>query len=153
MQDPHFGAHPYLVEPLQATADDLRRGAVAERSCDTKAEAGATAEPRRVHRRQQQRGAFEVVARAEADLGEDVGPVRRQRRDLRIPLNGERHARQWLRLHRGGVTGGQLQLAVNPRLVEAPECARDNVWRMTAAAARGREADGVAASSGVEDAE
>src|SRR5438105_2733163 len=48
---------------------------------------------RRIEGSQQQRGALEVVGRSQLDLRVQVGPVAGERLERRVPLRGERRAR------------------------------------------------------------
>ncbi len=93
-QDLQLAADALLVEALQAAARHRRRHAVTELARDAEAQRERLAVARRIHGRDQQRPALEMVARPQHELGEHVRPVGGKRRERGVPLVGERCGRR-----------------------------------------------------------
>src|SRR3954454_713319 len=148
----NHSADSFAVEPLQAAPCHLGRGAVAEPPGDAETEARLAPVAGRICGRQQEGGAFEIVAREELELGVDIAPVLRESGELCIPGRDER-----ARLQRGRfgflADRPQLQAADDPLSVEAGQQPADAPRRGAGASAGGEERDHLPAPARVDGAE
>ena len=146
MQDPQLAADSRFVEPLEAAAHHLRRGAIAERARGPEAEQRARVRPCRVQRAQPQRTGLDVVARAQIDLCVQVAPVGRQRGDGRVPGVGESRTLA-VDLCRSLLDSDELELAPDALRVEPAQQLPDPVGTHSGAAAGTREIDHLAVAA------
>ncbi len=138
VHDSHAAADRVFVEPLEAALHHLRRRAVAEAARTAKPIAGGVAEKRRVERRNEERGAVEMVGRGHLELAIQVGPIRRQAVEGGAPMCGKRV------LRRGGCVRcafapDELDRAFDAFGVESAQKSPDRFGSHTGAAARAEE--------------
>jgi TPP-dependent pyruvate/acetoin dehydrogenase alpha subunit len=120
MEDRELSGDALLVTAFQAAGCHSRRGPVAEALRAAETEIGSGAEVRGVERSDHEGGAFEIVGRVELHLCVEVAPVRRQHRDLAVPLRAKRLLLPDL-LRRRFLHSDELELTLDPLLVEPLE--------------------------------
>jgi acetoin:2,6-dichlorophenolindophenol oxidoreductase subunit alpha len=114
-----------LVEPLEAPARHVRRGAVAELPRHAEAKDRTALGAGRVQRAEPHRARLDVVARADLDLGVEIAPVGRHRGQGFVPGRGQPRPRcRLLRLCLVDVD--ELDGHVDPFLVHSGEQSPDS---------------------------